>query len=78
MKIDFEVETAHGKFADALYFEDNAVPDEATIEALKQERVNNWIAIVTAPPAPDYVEINGVQYEKIQIDGQTVLKPVGA
>jgi hypothetical protein len=78
MKIDFEFETAHGKFADALYFEDDAVLDEATIEAMKQERVDNWIAIVTAPPAPQYVEIDGVQYEKIQLDGQTVLKPVGA
>jgi hypothetical protein len=78
MKIDFEFETQYGKFCDALYFEDDAAPDEATIEALKQGRVNNWIAIVTAPPAPDYVEIDGVQYEKIQLDGQTVLKPVGA
>jgi hypothetical protein len=78
MQIVFEVETAHGKFCDALYFEDNAVPDEATIEALKQERVNNWIAVVTAPPAPQYVEIDGVQYEKIQLEGQTVLKPIGA
>ena len=78
MKIDFEFETQYGKFCDALYFEDDAVPDEATIEALKQQRVENWIAIVTAPPATDYVEIDGVQYEKIQLDGQTVLKPVGA
>jgi hypothetical protein len=78
MQIVFEFETAHGKFCDALYFEDDAVPDEATIEALKQERVDNWIAVITAPPAPDYVEIDGVQYEKIEIDGQVVLKPVGA
>lgn len=78
MKIDFCVDTEHGRFCDALYFEDDAVPDEATIEAMKQERVDNWIAIVTAPPAPDYVEIDGVQYEKIMIDGQVVLKPVGA
>jgi hypothetical protein len=77
VKIDFEVETTHGKFADALYFEANAVPDDATIEALKQERVDNWIAVITAPPAPDYVEIDGVLYEKIQLDGQVVLKPVG-
>jgi hypothetical protein len=78
MKIDFEFETQYGKFADALYFEDDAIPDDATIEAMKQERLSNWIAIVTAPPAPQYVEIDGVQYEKIQLDGQTVLKPVGA
>jgi hypothetical protein len=49
MKIDFEFETSHGKFADALYFEDDAVPDDATIEAMKQQRVDNWIAAVTAP-----------------------------
>lgn len=78
MNIDFCVDTEHGRFCDALHFEDDSVPDDATIEAMKQERVNNWIAIVTAPPAPQYVEIDGVQYEKIEIDGQTVLKPVGA
>jgi hypothetical protein len=45
---------------------------------MKQQRVDNWIAIVTAPPAPEIIELDGVQYEKIQIDGQVVLKPVGA
>lgn len=64
-------------FADALYFDDAAVPDDATIEAMKQERLNNWIAVVTAPPAPNIVEIDGVQYEKIDLNGQIVLKPVG-
>lgn len=77
MKIDFEFETQWGKFCDALHFEDDAVPDEATIAAMKQERLDNWIAAVTAPAAPDIVEIDGVQYEKIVIDGQTFLKPVG-
>ena len=78
MQIVFEADTPYGKFCDALYFEDDAVPDEATIEALKQERVDNWIAIVTAPSVPEYVWVDGVQYEKITIDGQVVLKPVGA
>lgn len=78
MKIDFCVDTQYGKFCDALYFEDDSVPDDAIIEVLKQERVDNWIAIITAPPTPQYVEIDGVQYEKIEIDGQIVLKPVGA
>jgi hypothetical protein len=78
MQIVFEVQTAHGKFCDALYFGDDAVPDETTIETMKQQRVDNWVALVTAPPAPDYVELNGVQYEKIELEGQIVLKPVGA
>lgn len=52
MKIDFEFQTQYGKFADALWFADDQVPDETTIEAMKQQRLNNWIAAVTAPP-PD-------------------------
>ena len=78
MKIDFEFETPHGKFCDALYFEEGAVPDDATIEAMKQGRVDNWIAVVTAPRAPNLVKIDGVQYEKIMLGDQVVLKPVGA
>ena len=77
MQIIFEFETPHGKFCDALYFADDAVPDDATIEAMKQQRVDNWITAVTTPPAPDLVEIDGVQYEKIMLGDQVVLKPVG-
>jgi hypothetical protein len=77
MKIAFSAETEHGVFSDALYFEDDAVPDEATIEAMKQQRVDNWVIAVTTPAAPEIVEINGVQYEKIVLEGQVVLKPVG-
>jgi hypothetical protein len=76
MQIVFEFETQWGKFCDALHFEDDAVPDEETIAAMKQERLDNWIAAITAPSAPDLIEIDGVQYEKIIIDGQTVLKPL--
>jgi hypothetical protein len=45
---------------------------------MKQQRVDNWIIAVTTPAAPEIVEINGVQYEKIMLEGQVVLKPVGA
>lgn len=48
MKIDFCIDTPHGCYCDALYVDD--ATDEATIEDMKQERVNNWIAIITAPP----------------------------
>lgn len=47
-KIDFEINTEYGLYRDALYV-DESVSDEE-IEAMKQERVNNWISIVTAPP----------------------------
>ena len=46
---------------------------------MKEQRRDNWIAVVTAPPVePDTVVIDGITYEKIEINGQTVLKPVEA
>jgi hypothetical protein len=53
MKIDFEFSSQYGKFSDALYFDDNAVPDEATIEALKQERFQNWLNAIENPPVEE-------------------------
>ena len=79
MKIDFEFQTPHGKFADALHLPDDHGLSDAEIQAMKEQRRDNWIAVVTAPSVePDTVELDGVTYEKIEIDGQTVLKPVGA
>lgn len=69
IKIDFEFQTEHGLFRDALYLEDNHGLSEAQIDAMKAERRDAWIAIVTAPPveptAPEYIEIDGVQYVKV-------------
>lgn len=50
MKIDFEFTTQYGKFADALWFpDDQPLPSEAELNAMKQQRLDNWIAAVTAP-----------------------------
>ena len=50
MKIDFEFDTPYGKFADALWFsDDEPTPSDAEIEILKQQRLNDWLAIFTAP-----------------------------
>jgi hypothetical protein len=78
MKIDFEfVHPIHGKFRDALTLPDNHGFTDAEIDAMKQQRFDNWVAVVEAPPVePDTVEIDGVTYEKVEIDGQTVLKPI--
>ena len=53
MKIDFEFETPHGKFADALHLPDDHTLTDAEIQAMKQQRVDNWIAVVTAPPVEE-------------------------
>ena len=68
MKIDFEFDTAHGKFRDALHLPDNHGLSDVEIEDMKVQRRDNWIAVVEAPPAeepePEFVEIDGVRYIK--------------
>jgi hypothetical protein len=50
IKIDFEFDTPHGVFRDALHLPDDHGMTDEQIDAMKQQRVDNWIAIVTAPP----------------------------
>ena len=69
MKIIFEAQTEHGLFRDALHSPDDHGMSDAQIEAMKQQRVDNWIAAVTAPPveepADDFIEVDGVRYAKV-------------
>ena len=73
MKIDFEFQTEHGVFRDALHLADDHTFTDEEIQAMKQERVDNWIAVVTAPaveePEQDYIEIDGVRYAKVSENG---------
>ena len=51
-QIIFTFETPFGPFSDALYLpEDHTFTDEQ-IEAMKQERLNNWLAVVNPPVPP--------------------------
>ncbi len=56
MKIDFIKTDGTYTLNDALILPDNVTYTEEEIEAMKQERFNNWIAIITAPPSEDIVE----------------------
>jgi hypothetical protein len=47
MKIDFEVQTKYGVFRDAIHTSVELTQEQ--IEAIKTERVNNWIAVIEAP-----------------------------
>lgn len=73
MKIDFEYQTNHGLFRDALHLPDDHSFTEAEIEAMKVARRDAWIAVVTAPPVEepeqDYIEIDGVRYAKVSDNG---------
>ena len=57
IKIDFEFQTEHGLFRDALHLPDDHGLSPEQIEAMKIERRDNWLAIVTAPPAEE--QVNG-------------------
>jgi hypothetical protein len=48
------VDTKHGKFSDALYLPSNHNLTEEQIQALKQERVDNWLSIID-PSLPEVV-----------------------
>jgi hypothetical protein len=56
IKIDFEFQTPNGMFRDALHLPDDHTFTDVDIEAMKQQRVDNWIAIVTAPPVETPIE----------------------
>ena len=79
IKIEFEFETQYGNFRDALYLPEDHTHTEEQIIEMQLERLNNWIYVLENPPEPEpeTVEIDGVVYEKLEIEGQIVLKPVG-
>ena len=47
MKIDFTFDTEYGSFSDALVLPDDHTFTENELEVMKQERLSNWIAIIT-------------------------------
>lgn len=49
IKIDFEFDTPHGVFRDAIYLPDDHPYTEGEIQAMKEQRRDNWVACITAP-----------------------------
>jgi hypothetical protein len=70
MKIDFEADTPHGIYRDALHLPDDHTYSDVEIQSMKQQRVDNWIAVVTAPPLEEEVvnsvEIAGETYTRLE------------
>lgn len=50
IKIDFEFQTQYGLFRDALHLPDDHGLTDAEIDAMKQQRLDNWIYLITHPP----------------------------
>lgn len=57
IKIDFEFSTSYGTFRDALYLPEDHGLSDTEITALKQQRLDNWLAFVAPVPAEE--ESNG-------------------
>ena len=49
INIDFEFETKYGKFADAIWLPEDHTLSDIEIQQLKQQRLDNWLAIIEAP-----------------------------
>jgi hypothetical protein len=49
VKIDFEYSTAYGVFRDALHLPEDHGMTDAAIDALKEQRRDSWIEVVSAP-----------------------------
>ena len=45
-QIVFTFDTPFGPFCDALYLEEGHAFTDAEVEAMKQERLTNWLAVV--------------------------------
>lgn len=53
IKIDFSFSSQYGTFSDALHLPDDHGLSDEQIEAMKQARFDNWIAVITAPPSEE-------------------------
>lgn len=51
IKIDFEFETPYCLFRDALHLPDDHTFTDDEIQVMKQERVDNWIAVINTSTA---------------------------
>jgi hypothetical protein len=53
IKLIFEFETKYGVYRDALYLEENHIFTEQEIDAMKQQRVDNWLYAIENPPVTE-------------------------
>ena len=53
-QIIFTFETPFGPFCDALHLEEGHAFTDAEIEAMKQERLTNWLTMIN--PSPEQIE----------------------
>lgn len=57
MKIDFTKTDGTYTLSDALVLPDDVTYSDEEIETMKQQRFDNWIAVITAPPVENLEEV---------------------
>ena len=72
MQIRFTFDTEFGAFSDALYLDDDHAFTEAEVEAMKQERLTNWLAVVN--PSPEQIE--AMRLQQLALEEAAVDTPV--
>jgi hypothetical protein len=91
IKIDFEFDAQpYGTFRDALHLPEDHGLSDIEIDVLKQERFDNWMAIINAPPSDEpvveeakpvrIINIAGVDYmllEEVPLSGQSLIEVNG-
>ncbi len=53
----FKIKQGQLEYSDAIIVEDDVELTEQELEVLKQERFDNWYAIITAPPIEGTEEV---------------------
>lgn len=56
LKIDFEKTDGTYTLVDAIYLPDDHKLSDKEIEAIKQKRCDDWLAIITAPSVDDVLD----------------------
>jgi hypothetical protein len=51
--IEFEFDSPHGNYADAIVLLDGQTMTDADIEAMKQARYDKWLDLITNPPSEE-------------------------
>lgn len=59
MKINFSFPSQYGTFSDALHLPDDHEFTDVEIEAMKQQRFDKWIAVITAPQLNYLLDADG-------------------
>lgn len=69
MVIDFEMQDGVLTFRDAIHLPDDHSFTDEEIEAMKQKRFDNWLAIIHAPPVEQPVQEEIALEEAPPVDG---------